>query len=443
MKKINTLLLLLIASFYGYTQNVGINNDGSTPESGTMLDIKSAGSTSATFGLKVKNSAGTDQVVVRDDGNVGVGLNNPAQRLHTIDTVRIGFISSETVGNDMSYHETGGFGVFTQKNDRWGIWNDWKVGSNTGIKQYARLAASPSNGYGGQFYLYDQDGSATNILLNSNGVSYFTGGNIGVGTIVAAEKLVVAGNTRVHNSLYFGTESNPKRLIYPVSVGDLRIDAHGGIIMDIDKNNNNTNGTFRISHDNDNATLFYVEESGNVGIGTTSPGAQLHTMGGVRFATLGSGTVVSDASGNLSVSSDERLKNIQGTFSRGISDIKGISPISYKWKNDTGYDTVSVYYGFSAQNVQENIPEAVGLDSKGYLTLNDRPIIATLINAVKEQQQIIEAQNKRVELLEAGMRNRDQTMDVLKVENEQLRLKAQDMNKRIESLENHLRTVNR
>jgi hypothetical protein len=43
-----------------------------------------------------------------------------------------------------------------------------------------------------------------------------------------------------------------------------------------------------------------------------------------------------------------------------------------------------MYSGFSAQNIQLAIPEAVATSSNGFLTLSDRPIIATLVNAVKE-----------------------------------------------------------
>ncbi|NDE68198.1 hypothetical protein EB052_01175, partial [bacterium] len=60
-----------------------------------------------------------------------------------------------------------------------------------------------------------------------------------------------------------------------------------------------------------------------------------------------------------------------------------------------------MYTGFSAQNVQANIPEAVMTDKRGYLTLNDRPITAALVNAVKDlnsqlntlRQQVASLQN--------------------------------------------------
>ncbi|MEI6304859.1 MAG: LamG-like jellyroll fold domain-containing protein [Candidatus Taylorbacteria bacterium] len=124
--------------------------------------------------------------------------------------------------------------------------------------------------------------------------------------------------------------------------------------------------------------------SGNVGIGTISPTAKLHVSGTMRNDTFTTGTLVSDASGNITVSSDERLKNIQGNFNRGLSDVLTLNPILYKWKDVTGYDTLTTYAGFSAQNVQASIPEAVGVDSSGMLTLSDRPILAALVNSVKE-----------------------------------------------------------
>lgn len=125
-------------------------------------------------------------------------------------------------------------------------------------------------------------------------------------------------------------------------------------------------------------------KNGNVGIGTPTPSAQLHTTGTVRFAGFGAGTLTTDASGNLSVSSDERLKTNIGSFSRGLADIRGLSPISFSWRHSSGLDTEHTYYGFSAQNVRDAIPEAVGIDPNGYLTLSDRPILAASVNAIKE-----------------------------------------------------------
>ncbi|MFM2374848.1 MAG: hypothetical protein RLZZ234_843 [Candidatus Parcubacteria bacterium] len=143
-------------------------------------------------------------------------------------------------------------------------------------------------------------------------------------------------------------------------------------------------------------TRFVIDRDGFVGIGTTTPTAQLSTTGTVRFSNFGAGTLTTDANGNVSVSSDERLKNIAGVFSRGLDAIMGIQPISYRWKEVTGFDTANVYTGFSAQNIQEFIPEAIGEDKHGFLTLSDRPLLATLINAVKDIAEKIEALSQSI-----------------------------------------------
>lgn len=60
------------------------------------------------------------------------------------------------------------------------------------------------------------------------------------------------------------------------------------------------------------------------------------------------------------------------------------------------------YSGFSAQNVQSAIPEAVGSDKKGFLTLSDRPILAASVNAIKElnaKNEALEAENKKLKAI--------------------------------------------
>jgi hypothetical protein len=101
-----------------------------------------------------------------------------------------------------------------------------------------------------------------------------------------------------------------------------------------------------------------------------------------KFKNWRAGTLTTD--GNITASSDERLKNIQGDFTDGLAELEQLTPILYTWKPATGFDASTTYAGFSAQNVQAAIPEAVGQGKDGYLTLQDRPLIAAAINAIKE-----------------------------------------------------------
>lgn len=145
-----------------------------------------------------------------------------------------------------------------------------------------------------------------------------------------------------------------------------------------------------------------VDSSGNVGVGTVGPSAQLHTTGTVRFAAFGAGTLTTDASGNVTASSDERLKTDIAPFAAGLAEVAQINPISYKWTAASGLDRLNRYSGFSAQNVEAAIPEAVGVGGNGFLSIQDRPIIAALVNAVKELKSQNEALTARVAALEAA-----------------------------------------
>lgn len=96
----------------------------------------------------------------------------------------------------------------------------------------------------------------------------------------------------------------------------------------------------------------------------------------------GAGTLSTNASGVITASSDERLKNISGDYTLGLANILQVNPISYTWKDGTGLADGQSYSGFSAQNLQLAIPEAVTTGPNGYLNIQDRPII--IINAIKE-----------------------------------------------------------
>ncbi|MBB4807219.1 hypothetical protein HNP38_002523 [Chryseobacterium defluvii] len=72
--------LVLISLFTGNVlfAQVGINT--STPSA--SLDIVSKGDTGSTKALEINNSAATEMMTILDNGNVGVGIQNPSAKLH-------------------------------------------------------------------------------------------------------------------------------------------------------------------------------------------------------------------------------------------------------------------------------------------------------------------------------------------------------------------------
>ena len=135
-----------------------------------------------------------------------------------------------------------------------------------------------------------------------------------------------------------------------------------------------------------------------VGIGTTAPDQKL-SVNGDASKTGG---------GSWQVFSDERLKNIRGPFRSGLKAVMQLQPLRYEYRSDNamGLKSEGEHIGFGAQAVQKVIPEAVTANSAGYLMVNNDPIIWTMLNAIKEQQQQIIELKREVRRLRATTRHR-------------------------------------
>lgn len=328
---------------------------GGTPGgSNTQVQFNNAGAFDGASGL------------VYSSGNVGIGSTSPAAKLNIVDTNSTANVSrrvSQTTLTDSgATTNTAGqtrivnysSGVFTGNFTSGG--SSLVLGSNELFISYS--GTINSNGDSNDLVLFGQRVTPT-----------FTG------TVAdAADSLAIYSFTTANTS-NAGTTGGVVKYGYHAIVAGTA-DSNIGFYSNVSEATSNYN--------------FYAEGSslnyfgGNVGIGTTSPASQLHTTGTVRFANFGAGTATFDASGNISSASDERLKDIKGDFKAGVDQLAKIKPILYKWNKKSGLEMNSVYAGFSAQNVQKTIPEAVGKNRDGMLSLQDRALLAAAINGIKE-----------------------------------------------------------
>jgi hypothetical protein len=140
-----------------------------------------------------------------------------------------------------------------------------------------------------------------------------------------------------------------------------------------------------------------IEQHGNVGIGTSSPDNLLTV----------NGSADKPGGGSWGTYSDGRLKTVNGGFTDGLSQVMKIHPVHYRYKagNAMGIRDTDEHIGVVAQDVQRVIPEAVTENSKGYLLVNNDPIIWTMLNAIKEQQREIEKQQSLLRTQSAAMRS--------------------------------------
>jgi len=134
---------------------------------------------------------------------------------------------------------------------------------------------------------------------------------------------------------------------------------------------------------------------------------------GVSAGSYSSITAITSTDGivtQLTGTSDLRLKTGVEPYTRGLGSILALHPALYRWNEKgqkiTGFPADLKQAGFIAQDVEKAIPEAVGTenhDGVDYLTLNERPILAAMVNAIKEQQAQIEELKKQIESLKSQL----------------------------------------
>jgi hypothetical protein len=84
--------------------NLYIGND-TVPgvDASARLEVRGSGTTSSGYVLKVQDSSGTDNLVVRNDGNVGIGTSTPTEKLHVSGNTKItGELNIGTIGSGSS-----------------------------------------------------------------------------------------------------------------------------------------------------------------------------------------------------------------------------------------------------------------------------------------------------------------------------------------------------
>ena len=193
---------------------------------------------------------------------------------------------------------------------------------------------------------------------------------------------------------------------------------------------------------------FTILKNGNVGITEHLPRTKLHITGGTDVSlNYGSGYVaigkesaknlafdnneiMARDNGKISVlylqhdggdvhvggsvvqNSDFRLKRNITPLHYGLNEILQLDPKSYYWKNRED-DQKS--FGLIAQEVQPIINEVVkvGTDKEKNLGLDYTALIPVLINAIKEQQAIIDTQNKKIEDLSENLTEKENTLNDL------------------------------
>jgi hypothetical protein len=99
------------------------------------------------------------------------------------------------------------------------------------------------------------------------------------------------------------------------------------------------------------------------------------------------------------------LKTVEGSFQAGLNEILRLNPINYRYKqhNALGIKDTDRHVGFVAQEVEKVIPEAVTKDSQGYRIVNNDPILWAMLNAIKQQEALIQKQADEIKAQQAQL----------------------------------------
>jgi hypothetical protein len=228
----------------------------------------------------------------------------------------------------------------------------------------------------------------------------FLAGNLTFATVIGAQARVAASNSiilgRSADKVGIGVSAPTFKLhvIDSANTG-LRVETGttGGTVASF-----GGQGEFQIDAPNVFGGRLIIKENGNVGIGTASPDNKLTV----------NGTADKPGGGSWATFSDERLKDIKAPFSPGLRAVMQLQPLRYEYKRDNalGIKSEGEHIGFSAQAVQKIIPEAVSKNDKGFLLVNNDPILWTMLNAIKEQQTQIAKLNARLRWVQRALRSR-------------------------------------
>jgi hypothetical protein len=114
--------------------------------------------------------------------------------------------------------------------------------------------------------------------------------------------------------------------------------------------------------------------------------------------------------------SDVRYKKNIVTIDSSLSKVCNMRGVYYDWKSDKFKDKNfpgGKQIGVIAQEVEKIYPELVTTDKDGYKTVSYEKITPILIEAIKEQQKLIEAQQLKINTIETSNSDMEKRIEKL------------------------------
>lgn len=352
-------------------------------------------------------------------GNLGIGESSPQGRLDVVDNGVIGNISigsESTAQAASSVHAGDGF-VTTP----WVYTNAIEAAGERGASS-ALITVGNDGNYGGNDQIHFVTNGASQMMVNSSG-------SVGIGQSSPTTQLQVDGGSDA--TLAGG------------STGYIMTNAATTTNIIIDDNEimarnngaespiyiNNDGGDFHVHNAQGGTTAFIIQDDGDVGIGTSSPTSRLSIeatgTGLASGVNLGNGSddwymyqnasfdlvfrddatdrVVFTSGGTVTVNgalvltSDQRFKTNVQPLESVLEKLSEVSGIYHHWDTiqfpEKGFGKERTI-GVLAQDLQKVYPELVHKDENGFLSVDYPKFTAVLLQAIREQQVLIDGQNQ-------------------------------------------------
>jgi hypothetical protein len=289
----------------------------------------------------------TTRMAINEFGRIGIGITEPQFAMHIHDGLFNGFNGLQITNY---YTGTGDYDGLVLEVDDFG---------------YANIQAQY------QSYLRISN-TMTSIIMD--------GSHVGIGASYPQKRLHVSDSDY---QFRISSESDANFWNFGASADNWGIGPNKFIIHNLEQSGG---APFTINGTND-----------YVGIEDTSPSYNLEVNGSAAKPGGGSWTAPSDA----------RLKQHINPYEDGLEEVMQIEPVRYQYTAETDYNTEQVHIGVIAQDLQKVAPYMVGETEmefndgrRGtYLDVDPSALVYMLINAVQEQQKLIDELNNKIEVL--------------------------------------------
>ena len=363
------------------------NENSTKPKAGIWLFENGSGTkmyfgTSNTYGTGITNNG----LVLDQSGNVGVGTTVPDRLFDVHGDMEVGNggkLYIKTAGGTQNI-------ILNNGNGSVGAGSDilFNASGMISAEDQIYFTIDSDNGSTTSFYDFAKDAetSAGTSLMRIQ-----EDGNVGIGTTSPTARLQIGdGTVNTSNKIVFGKFEAASQSNLPVI--QQKSVASAGASNDLALGATSTSGAILFYTGNNttlgsgsNALRMIVDNVGNVGINCASPNQQLY-VGGNIYAT---GTVL----GSQAACSDKRWKKDFEPLIGSLEAIRSLQGLYYNWKKDEFPEkdfSSRREIGLIAQEVEKIYPELIFTDEQGYKYLDYSHLTPVLIEAIKEQQILID-----------------------------------------------------